>query len=104
MGELRSLSDQHDLADSVQWNQRCVLPFSQSSWAAGPFARLPLDHSRPRARLSPDGKRIAVLSGYPTAVLIWHLDQRLTELGIPKKPLSGWDRQFGFDEYNYVNR
>ena len=52
------------------------------------FARLPLDHSRPRARLSPDGKRIAVLSGSPTAILIWHLDrldQRLTELGIPTR-------------------
>jgi WD40 repeat protein/tRNA A-37 threonylcarbamoyl transferase component Bud32 len=50
------------------------------------FARLPLDHTRSLVRLSPDGKRIAVLSHYPTAVLIWHLDQldhRLTELGIP---------------------
>jgi WD40 repeat protein/tRNA A-37 threonylcarbamoyl transferase component Bud32 len=50
------------------------------------FARLPLDHPRSLVRLSPDGKRIAVLSFYPTAVLIWNLDQlnhRLTELGLP---------------------
>ncbi|MEZ6132596.1 MAG: protein kinase [Planctomycetaceae bacterium] len=49
-------------------------------------ATLPLGQNKARVRLSPDGRRIAVLDHHSAAVLVWDLkqfNQSLTELGIP---------------------